>query len=630
MLGGIELVPSVFLAAFASYTLHGSSLTIATAIALANALQAAVGAYVLKLCRFDPLLRRMRDIAALGFVALTASAIVPTLVMGTYYLQATYAGGRTPSFSWTSYWGGDIWALLIIAPLIIRWLAKPLYRRTPSQHFETILVFVVLVVCNYVVFWRVIPAISGVSVIFVLFAPFFWIALRFSSRFVTLALALTSLMAYIATRVVEPAATAVTQTLGERLFQVELFIIFMAVIFYILESIANERRYAIEALKVQVRQLESALRRISSEDLAKTEFISVLAHELRNPLAPIMSGLELLQIKGTSAVESHGIVQMMTERVAAIRRLLDDLLDVARISQKKLVLKKELVDLRGVIERSYASINELTIQKTHRSELTLPADPVYIEGDLVRLEQIFVNVMKNAVKYTQLGGTVAIAVGQSGNVATVSVKDNGIGIESDMLEKIFEPFVQAYSTKVEHGGSGLGIGLSLTKRLVEIHGGTITARSAGPGKGSEFIISLPALHIVSQMRQEPNSVQASTSKKRPAKVLVVDDNVPAAEGIERLLSHTGYTTDTAFNGVDAIARVKTFKPDVILLDIGLPDMSGYEVARTLRSADNYSGRLVALTGFGQSEDKSRAFDAGFDGHLVKPVSIKDIEAAIAL
>jgi signal transduction histidine kinase len=626
VLGGLELAPIIFLAAVAESFFHSGSLVIGLALAVGNTVQAFVGAYVLRMFRFDPLMRRMRDIFSIGAVGLVISTIVPTVVLVAFIVNENL-GGRGSPISWFSYWTGDMWTLLIVSPLIIRWLAKPFFVRTWSEALETIAAFAFLFFCDYLVFWTKNPQVGGVSFVYLMLVPFFWLALRLSPRFVTLALTLTSILAF-AGATGGPGVAISTMSLGARLSSLQVFMVVISLIFYILESIANERRYAIAALKEQVSRLETALKRISSEDLAKTEFLSVLAHELRNPLAPIVSGLELLKLPQTKSEEGSRIIEMMNGRVGVISRLLEDLLDVSRISRRKLILKAEQVELSALLERSVSSVNEFNVQKTHSCTLVLPASPVYVRADPVRLEQVFINILKNAVKYSPPKQEVFVTLETQENTATVRIRDNGIGIEPNMMERIFEPFIQADTLKTTEGGSGLGIGLWLTKQLIEMHDGTIQVRSDGTNKGSEFTVCLPLLQSV-VLASSPVMPATVPTSKRFSRILVVDDNVPAAEGIGKLLTHGGHSTDLAFSGVDAITRVKVFRPDVILLDVGLPDMTGYEVARTLRAIDQFSGKLVALTGYGQEEDKNKAYAAGFDLHITKPVSIKDLEEMLA-
>jgi two-component system CheB/CheR fusion protein len=411
-----------------------------------------------------------------------------------------------------------------------------------------------------------------------------------------------------------------------QLYQTQGFLIVLGIIYFVIAAVQNERRYALDALRNQLTALEAALARIRDDDNNKTEFLAILAHELRNPLSPIVSALELLKLKGMAATESNSLILMISGRIATMDRLLDDLLDVSRISHKKLRLQLEPISLRDMVERSVQAVDEFVVRRTHTYRLELTKEPLIVEADSIRIEQVFVNLFKNAVKYSEPGTAVTISLTREGNAGVVRVRDQGIGIEPRMRDRIFEPFVQGRALHTRRTGTGLGIGLSLTKMLVEMHSGTIQVKSEGVGKGSEFIVHLPLKRELPLV--VPGREESRKGKKDFHKVLVVDDNVPAAEGIGKLLRHKGHATDVAFTGIEAISKSKAFKPDVILLDIGLPDMDGYEVARILRAADGFSGTLVALTGYGMEDDKNRAYQAGFDHHLTKPVSIVDVEAVL--
>ncbi|MBI5644740.1 MASE1 domain-containing protein [Candidatus Kaiserbacteria bacterium] len=626
VLGGYRLAPAIFLPGLAVYLIHSTHPAIAISLAMGNTLQPIVAAYVLRKLRFDPLMRSTRDIFSLLVVTIGASTIVPTVVM-LGYRAGEFFGGSPLAISWPAYWVGHMWSLLIIGPFMIRWIAKPLFVRTLMERIETIAGFALLFTIDYLLFWTPYVSIRGISLVYLILIPFFWISLRFGPRFVSLALVSTSAIALFGV-VFGPLAAATTSALGESLFQTQVFLIVIALIYYTVTLIATERRHAVVALREQVSRLENALRHISGEDSAKTEFLALLAHELRNPLAPIRSALEILKLKGIKSSEAGQLFEMMIERVMTMGRLLDDLLDMSRISRKKMNLRLETVELSSLIRRSVMAVNELAIEKTHTCEIRTPQQALCVLGDPVRLEQILVNILKNAVKYTDPGGHITVSLTQKGKAGVIAIRDNGVGIESHMLKRIFEPFVQG-SRDTPRAGSGLGVGLSLTKMLVEMHNGTIEAKSEGRGKGSEFIICLGL--VQREGAKEP--IQKIAEAAQPAlviqKVLVVDDNVPAAEGMAKLLKHKGYTTELSFSGMDALSKSKSFNPDAILLDIGLPDVEGYEVARILRSAEDFDGTLVAMTGYGLRDDKQKARDAGFDHHLTKPVSINDVEALFA-
>ncbi len=626
--GGLEIAPAIFLAALTSYLMHNGALLPSTLIALGNTAQAYVGAYVLKWLRFDTLLRRVRDMFSLVSVAIFASMIVPTVRYLVSELNRLL-GTSGSSIAWGTRWGGHALVLLVVAPFLIRWLAKPTFTRTAKEWLETLLAFGALGAVDYFIFWTTTTQVRGISLVYGLLAVFFWISIRFGPRFMTLALFGSTVTALFSVAFGPHTVGFSAEQISLRLFQTQVFFAVLSVLYLMINAIETERRFASDALRDQVRRLEDALRRISSEDRAKGEFLAVLGHELRNPLAPITSALELLRMKGTGAIESHRLIEMMTGRVQTMSRLLDDLLDVSRISRRKLKLHKAKVDICEIARRSIQAINELTIEKTHTFDMSIPDKEIYVEADPVRLEQMLINLLKNSVKYTPAGGHISFSVEQKLEVVTIRVKDNGIGIEPSMIEKIFDPFVQDESVKAVQGGTGLGIGLSLTKMLAEMHGGSIEAKSPGRGKGSEFIVCLPLLR--GELQEATALLPAKLQKKKgPQKnVLIVDDNEAAADGLATLLEYKGYNVHKAYAGFEALSQVRKVQPDAVLLDIGLPDMGGYEVAGVLRAAERYTGTLIALTGYGQEDDKEKAYASGFDHHLTKPVSLADVEEILA-
>lgn len=307
-----------------------------------------------------------------------------------------------------------------------------------------------------------------------------------------------------------------------------------------------------------------------------------------------------------------------------IRRLLDDLLDTARVTQKKFKLQKETIPLQDVISQSVESTAGFLQSRRHSLRTSMPNEPILLFADPVRLKQVFINLLNNAGKYTEPGGTIHISCEVRDTTVLVTVRDSGIGIDSKHLPHIFHPFRRV--GPAIHVGTGLGIGLSLTKRLVEMHGGTIRAESEGPGTGSTFTVSLPRPAQLPMPKMPPQETRGENTVR--SRILIVDDNAAAAYGLQKLLAHHGQDVRTILSGTEALAVVPDYKPDVVLLDIGLPDMNGYEVAKQLR-ASGWSRTIVALTGYGQDTDKLEAKNAGIDHHLVKPVSVVDIVAIIS-
>jgi PAS domain S-box-containing protein len=358
----------------------------------------------------------------------------------------------------------------------------------------------------------------------------------------------------------------------------------------------------------RVEWLESAGRRTN-------EFIAMLGHELRNPLAPIRNAVGIMERKATSP-ELIWCKEVIARQVGHLARLVDDLLDVSRVSSGKLQLEKELVELNAFVSAAVDSVRSTAMAFGHKLELTLPDHDMQIIGDPTRLSQVIVSLVNNAAMYTPDGGLIQVELEQSGGFAYIRVRDNGIGMSADLLESAFDLFVQGDRT-LDRPEGGLGIGLTLVKRIVELHGGAVSASSAGEGQGSEFVVSLPAVeNNVAAVRRPRSAPQPMTARK----ILVVDDNIDAANSLAALLEMSGHTLSVAHSGADALHLVTVDAPDVILLDIGLPGMTGYEVARRLRELPGLEQtRLVAITGYGQESDKRSATQAGFDTHLVKPV-----------
>ncbi|HEX8200363.1 MAG TPA: PAS domain S-box protein, partial [Isosphaeraceae bacterium] len=367
-------------------------------------------------------------------------------------------------------------------------------------------------------------------------------------------------------------------------------------------------------------QQEEALR---EADRKKNDFLATLAHELRNPLAPIRNALHLMR-EPAAGGDGHEPERAMAERqVAHLARLVDDLMDVARISKGKIELRTERVDLATIVLRAVESARSTIDERGHRLTVALPEEPIRLEADPTRLEQILWNLLNNAAKYTEPGGSIDLTVQPEGAEVAIRVRDTGIGIEAQMLPEVFGMFVQVG----RHAGrsqGGLGIGLGLVRTLVQMHGGTIAAHSRGPGQGSEFVLRLPVPAEPAPDGEHPAQVTSRnpfTGAPPRRRVLVVDDNVDAATSLAKLLARLmGQEVRVAHDGPDALGLAGEFRPEVVLLDIGMPGMDGYEVARRLRGRPECErALLVALTGWGQEEDRRRSHAAGFDLHLVKPV-----------
>jgi CheY-like chemotaxis protein len=365
---------------------------------------------------------------------------------------------------------------------------------------------------------------------------------------------------------------------------------------------------------------EAALR---EADRRKDEFIATLAHEMRNPLAPIRHSVQFLMMRGAQSPELVKAREVIDRQVRHMARLLEDLLDVSRIARNKMQLKRERVALSAIIDTAVETSRPHIDAARHALTVDVPVTPIHVDADPVRLAQVIANLLNNAAKYTPAGGSIGVAASRDANAAIVRVVDNGMGIAHDVLPRIFDTFSQP-TPALERSQGGLGIGLSLANGLVELHGGTLEARSEGPGRGSEFIVRLP-LSSVQASTAEVRREHPSSSAKRRLRFVVADDNPDAARSLASLLALEGHEVRTASDGEDAIVALRDFRPDVMLLDIGMPRLNGYETARAIRRLPQATEPvLIAITGWGQEQDRARSRLAGFDEHLVKPVDVRHL------
>ncbi len=361
---------------------------------------------------------------------------------------------------------------------------------------------------------------------------------------------------------------------------------------------------------------------LSEADRRKDEFLATLAHELRNPLAPLRNGLQLMKLAGGQVAAVEQTRSMMERQLTQMVRLVDDLMDVSRISRGQLELRKERVSLATVLLSALETSRPLIEQMGQELTVTAPTHEFTVDADMTRLPQVFMNLLNNAAKYGEQGGHIQLDVEQQGTDVAVRVKDTGIGIAADQLPRIFDMFTQV-DRSLEKSQGGLGIGLTLVKRLVELHGGSVEARSEGPGKGSEFVVRLP----VAVDASTPHALDSDeeTLATTSLRILIVDDNRDGADSLALILQIMGNDTRTAYDGQEGVDEAEQFRPDVIVFDIGLPKLNGYEACRCIRELSwAKSVVLIAVTGWGQDEDRRRSRDAGFDHHVVKPVDARTL------
>lgn len=364
---------------------------------------------------------------------------------------------------------------------------------------------------------------------------------------------------------------------------------------------------------------------VQEADRHKNEFLSMLAHELRNPLAPIRNAVQLLRLIGGEQPELQWARDVIDRQVSHLVRLVDDLLDVSRITRGKIRLQPEPVEVGAFIAQAVETSRPLIDARKHQLTVKPPGEPLFVKGDATRLAQVLANLLNNAAKYTDEGGRITLTARREGDDVLLSVRDTGVGIPSGMLGKVFDLFTQV-DRSLDRSQGGLGIGLTLVNRLVELHGGSVRASSPGPNLGSEFIVRLPLLRDLPSSHSRSNGRHADLGDSPPKRILVVDDNKDAAESLSLLLQLARHEVRIALDGPAALAAAREFCPEVVLIDIGLPGMNGYEVARNLRQWPEMAGaQLVAITGYGQEEDRRLSLEAGFDVHLTKPVDPEELQ-----
>jgi len=404
-----------------------------------------------------------------------------------------------------------------------------------------------------------------------------------------------------------------------------------------------------EVLEQRVIERTEALReltaRLTEADRHKDEFLALLAHELRNPLAPIRYGVQIMRrpkkIGESNEAVNNKVLDMLERQLGQMVRLVDDLLDNSRISQGKLTLQKQRIELATVLNNAVEISRPHIDAGGHELTVVVPPEPIFVDADSTRLAQVFSNLLNNSAKFTAQGGRIQVHVDVQVSDVVVSVKDTGVGISPEKLPRVFEMFIQAdHSLEKAHGG--LGIGLTLVKKLVEMHGGSVEARSEGHGHGCEFVVRMPrAVSVVQELKVPPAEDKAVDLSDSPSdsssanasnkyRILVADDNQDAADSLATILRIMGYQVRTANDGLHAVAEAATFLPDVILMDIGMPKLNGYDACRRIREqARGERAFVIALTGWGQDDDRRRSKEAGFDHHMLKPINIAELEKLLA-
>ena len=629
VLRGRRLWPAILLGAFAANILNDTSVAASTGIALGNTLEAVVGATLLQRVGFQPAMRRLHDVASLFLLGACLSTIISATVGVTSVCLTGTAPWNAFTSLWSTWWIGDAIGNLVTAPFVFVWADQARNRWRLQRLAEAMLLLCSMLLLSAAVFVDYRSTVPY-PVHYLIFPAVIWAALRLgqhaTATLVFGALAIT-IVATLGGR-----GPFVTPNIGASLLQVALFMAVVAVTGLFLGAATAERNRAERRRSedyAQLRLSEERLARQADElataDRRKDEFLAVLGHELRNPLAPLQNGLELLALGGhDQALVTHAR-QVMERQLRHLVRLVDDLLDVARIRSGKIVLELERVELAAMVASAVELARPLIDARNHELQVVLPPESLWTQADRIRLPQLLANLLNNAAKYTADGGSITLGIAQLESHIVVSVRDTGIGMDRDALNNVFELFAQAAGPSHAVQG-GLGVGLSLARSIAELHGGVLTAHSEGPGKGSEFVLRLPAA--------DAPEVQVAPTGPTPDqgfrhRILVVDDNVDAAESLGTMLAYSGHDVRVAHGGVEALSAAREFSPNVMILDLGMPEMDGYAVARAVRSDPRFaSTRLIALSGYGQPDDRKRTADVGFDEHLVKPVEHDVLNAAL--
>ena len=629
VLRGRRLWPAVLIGAFAANVLNATPALTSGGIAIGNTLEAVTGAMLLQRVGFQPALRRLHDVAAVFILGACLSTIV-SASLGVISLCATgVAPWSAFSSLWSTWWVGDAIGDLVMAPLLFVWADQARHRWRLGRITEGALLSCAMLILGIGVF-----AINGNSfpypIHYLIFPAAIWAALRLGQQ----ATATLVFGALVVTIVATLAGRGpfVISSVDANLMRVALFVAVVAVTGLFLGAATAERNRAERqraADYAQLRRSEERLARQAEElaaaDRRKDEFLAVLGHELRNPLAPLQNALELLRLGASDPALIRRARELMERQLRHLVRLVDDLLDVARIRSGKIVLELERLEVASMVASAVELARPLIDSRRHRLTLNLPAQPVWTNADRTRLPQLIANVLNNAAKYTAEGGLITVTVSGDEREARISVRDTGIGMTRAALQNVFELFAQAAGPAHAVQG-GLGVGLSLARSIAELHGGELLAQSEGPGQGSEFVLRLPAVAAPAAQSERARPADLPGARRR---ILIVDDNVDAAESLGTILSYWGHDVRVVHGGREALSAVREFTPHAMILDLGMPEMDGFEVARAVRADPRIAAtRLIALSGYGQPEDRRRTAEAGFDEHLVKPVEHEVLQVAL--
>jgi signal transduction histidine kinase len=606
--------PAVFVGAFLVNLTTSGAIASSFGIAIGNTLEATIGAALV--ARYAGGVRafeRPRDFLRFVILAgLAATAVSATIGVGSLII-----GGEAPwtAFGaiWLTWWFGDAAGALIVTPVLVLWSAHDGFAALRARLFEAVLLLIVVVATGVLVFAH--AELSRHPLPFLCIPPLIWAAFRFGQREVATSVLLLSAIATWATvRGFGPFATAGD---NESLLLLQAFMVTIAVLTMSVAGLVWERK-AIERERSALLERERAARAEAEwASHAKDEFLAMLSHELRNPLAAIGAASHVLSAPGTPHDIAERAVDIVKRQTRHLSRLLDDLLDVARVSSGKILLARERLDLGDIVDGCLTLMRNGGRLNQHQVEVHIT--PAWVLGDLARLTQVVDNLLTNAVKYTPPGGRIEVRTSSDRDEVVLRVRDDGAGIAPELLPHVFELFTQGPRT-LDRAEGGLGLGLALAQRLVAAHGGRIVASSPGPSGGSTFTIYLPRVDATELAGPTDEACATGVS---PRRILIIEDNDDAREALRLQMQMAGHEVHEAASGPEGVEMAVSLKPDVVLLDIGLPGLDGYQVAERIHAAGD-GPRLIAITGYGQPADRERARNAGIEGYLVKPIDVAEL------
>jgi signal transduction histidine kinase/ActR/RegA family two-component response regulator len=619
---GRGAAPAILTGAFLANVTTAGSVATSIGIAIGNTLEAWLGASLVnRFAHGRHAFNRPQDI--FRFVLL--GGLLSTMVSATIGVTTLSLAGNAPwseyASIWITWWLGDASGALLVTPLLLVWKASPSLRWTRKKPLEAAFLLIVLIASAAFVFGGIFPLTRNYPLAFLCIPALVWTAFQFGQREAAFAIVILSGIATWGTlRGYGPFAIT---TQNESLLILQAFMGTVAVMAMAIASlVAGQRR--IEEERMRLLAAERAARAdAEAANVAKDTFLAMLGHELRNPLSTITMAVHVLDLTTSLKDKAARAKQIIASQVGHLARLVDDLLDVTRVTTGKIMLHRSRLELADVVARSLETLRAAGRTDQHRIEFS--GQPAWVEADATRLEQVVANLITNAMKYTPPGGTIQVTVEPDREWAMLRVIDTGTGIAPDLLPRIFDLFTQG-DRGADRAQGGLGIGLTLVKRLTELHDGTVEAASEGAGRGSVFTVRIPA----ASPRRVANQQVLATVSSRNRRVLVVEDQPDARESLVLALQLAGHDVFEAADGPSGIETATRVKPDVAIIDIGLPGCDGYEVARQVRRApDGETTFLIALTGYGQPEDRRRAAEAGFDLHLTKPVAPDRLNALMA-